>query len=326
MNRMHRKNLFKWLAAMALGASALAAVAQQDFPNRPVRLITPFPPGGVADALARGLGAKLGERWKQPVVVDNRPGANTVIAAQELIKQSPDGHSLLLALDMTLVMNQYLYRTPKYDPIKDFTPISRVAEFPFFLITRSDTGVKSVQQYIERAKHERGELKVGSAAIVTTIAAEILNRAAGVKTLPIQYKGTGDNTLALLRGDIDFIVDTDVTAAQHVKSGRLRILANSGARRVSNYPDVPTYKEVAPNNPEMTVWYGVVGPANMSPALVGKLSTDIAWALQQPELRAMLQEKSLDAAAAGPEEFRQRINVDSRKYGELIRQMNLYVD
>lgn len=323
---MQRKNFLQLLAAIALGVTALAAGAQQDFPNRPVRLITPFPPGGVADALARGIGAKLAERWKQPVVVDNRPGANTVIAAQELIKQSPDGHALMLALDMTLVMNQYLYRTPKYDPVKDFTPISRVAEFPFFLITRTDTGVKTVQEYVDRAKRDKGELKVGSAAIVTTIAAEILNRAAGVKTVPIQYKGTGDNTLALLRGDIDFIFDTDVTAAQHVRSGRLRILANSGARRVPNYPDVPTYKEVVPNNPEMTVWYGIVGPAGMSPALVAKMSTDIASAMQQPEVRAMLQEKSLDAASAGPEEFKQRVNTDSRKYGELIRQMNLYVD
>lgn len=326
MVRIDRKNFLKWLAAATLGATTLAAAAPSDFPSRPVRLITPFPPGGVADALARSVGAKLSERWKQPVIVDNRPGANTVIAAQELIKQSPDGHALMLALDMTLVMNQYLYRTPKYDPVKDFTPISRVAEFPFFLITRTDTGVKTVQEYIERARREKGELKVGSAAVVTTIAAEILNRAAGVSTTPIQYKGTGDNTLALMRGDIDFIVDTDVTAAQHVKAGKLRILANSGARRLPNYPDVPTYREVAPNNPEMMVWYGIVGPGGMAPALVSRLSADVTWAVQQPEVRALLQERSLDAASHGPEEFTQRIGADSRKYGELIRQMKLYVD
>lgn len=326
MTFLSRKKFMRSLAAAALFASAFGAAAQQDFPNRPVRLIIPFAPGGVADALARGLGAKLSERWKQQVVVDNRPGGNTVIAAQELIKQPPDGHSLMLALDMTLVMNQYLFRTPKYDPVKDFTPISRVAEFPFFLITRTDTGVRTVQDFVERARREKGELKVGSAAIVTTVAAEILNQAAGIKTVPIQYKGTGDNTLALLRGDVDFIIDADITAAQHVKAGKLRVLGNSGATRAPNYPDAPAFREVVPNNPEMTVWYGLVAPAGIAPALVARLSADLAWAVQTPEVRAMLQEKSLGAAVAGPEEFRQRITVDARKYGELIRRMGLTIE
>jgi tripartite-type tricarboxylate transporter receptor subunit TctC len=219
-----------------------------------------------------------------------------------------------------------LYRTLKYDPQKDFTPISRVAEFPFFLMTRSDAGVKSLQEYIERARQEKGELKVGAAATVTTIAAEVLNRAAGIRTTAIQYKGTGDNTLALMRGDVDFIVDTDATAAQYVKAGRMRMLANSGARRVPNYPDVPTYQEVVPGKPEMMVWYGVVAPASLSSPLVSEIAADVAWAMQRPSMQALLRERSLDSAAAGPEEFKQRIAFDSKKYGELIRTMNITID
>lgn len=325
MFNLQRKTFLKHLAALALGAVALGASAQQDYPNRPVRLILSFPPGGAADAIARTMATKLTERWKQQVVVDNRPGGNTVVSAHELIKQKPDGYHLLLALDNTLVMNQHLFRTPKYDPLKDFTLIGGVAEFPLFLITRSDT-VKTAQDYLARARAEKGELKVGTAAVLTTIAADVLNSPAGVKTTSVQYKGTADNTLALLRGDVDFIVDVDATAATHVKAGKLKILATSGARRVPTYPDVPTYKEVLGKDAEMTAWYGLVGPAGMDPALVAKINADVAWAVQEPDVKAVLQEKSLFSAPSSPEALKKRVEVDAQKYGEIIRRLGLQIE
>ncbi len=325
MFKFPRKTFLKTLAALALGATALGAFAQQDFPNRPVRLILSFPPGGAADAIGRVLANKLTERWKQQVIVDNRPGGNTVVSAIELIKQKPDGYNLLLALDNTLVMNQHLFRVPKYDPLKEFTLIGGIAEFPLFLITRTDAA-KNAQEYLARAASEKGELKVGTAAILTTIAADVLNSPAGVRTTSVQYKGTADNTLALLRGDVDFIVDVDATAAAHVKAGKLRIIATSGAKRVATYPDVPTYREVLGKDAEMTAWYGLVGPAGMDPALVARINADTTWAMQQPDVRAALLEKSLFSAPSGPEALRKRVEVDAQKYGEIIRRLNLQIE
>ena len=326
MLRITRKTFVRSLAGLALGAAALGASAQQDFPNRPVRLIVSFPPAGAADVIARTLAQKLTERWKQPVQVDNRPGGNTVVSALELIKAKPDGYTLLQALDNTLVMNQHLFRTPKYDPLKDFTLIGGVAEFPLLLITRTDSNVKTAQDYLARAKTEKGELKVGVAAVLTMIAADVLNSPAGVKTSYVQYKGTADNTLALLRGDIDFIYDVDASAGPHVKAGKLKVLATSGGKRVPTYPDVPTYREVLGKDVEMTAWYGLVGPAGMDPALVAKINADVTWAIQQPDVKAILQERSLFSAPSSAEVLKKRIEVDSVKYGEIIRRLNLQIE
>ena len=265
----------KHFFAILLGVVSVGAGAQQDFPSRPVRLIISYAPGGASDAIARAVAAKPTERWKQPVVVENRPGGNTVISALELIRAKPDGYSLMLALDTTLVMNQHLFKTPKYDPLKDITPVAGVVEFPLFLMARAESGTKSAHEYIERAKAEKGELRIGVAAVLNIIGSEIFNGAAGVKTLPLQYKGTADLTLAVLRGDIDYMMDVETSAGPHVKAGKLRILATSGSKRVPNYPDVPTFKEVGLKDAELTAWFGVIGPAGMDPALVGKLNKDV---------------------------------------------------
>lgn len=326
MFSIKRKAFLTCAISLALGASSFGAAAQQDFPNRPVRLIVSFPPGGGADAVGRTIALKLTERWKQQVLVDNRPGGNTVISALELIKQKPDGYTIMLALDNTLVMNQHLFTAPKYDPLKDFTLIGGVAEFPLFLMTRTDSGVKTAQEYLARAKTEKGELKVGAAAILTVIATDILNGPAGVKTTPVMYKGTADNTLGLLRADVDFIMDVDVTAAAHVKAGKIRILATSGPKRVAAYPDVPTYKELLQKDAEMTAWYGMIAPAGMDPALVAKLNADVSWALQQPDVIKVLEEKSLFPAPSSAEALKKRIEVDSLKYGGIIRRLNLIIE
>ena len=223
----------------------------------------------------------------------------------------------MLALDTTLVMNQHLFKTPKYDPLKDITPVAGVGEFPLFLVARTESGSKSAHEYIERAKAEKGELRIGS---------KIFNGAAGVKTLPLQYQGSADLTLAVLRGDVDYMMDVETSAGPHVKAGKLRILATSGSKRVPNYPDVPTFKELGLKDAELTAWFGVIGPAGMDPALVGKLNQDVTWAIQEPDVKALLQEKSLFAAPSSAEALKGRIAVDSQKYGEIIRRLNLQVD
>lgn len=321
-----RKTFIKQILALAVGGIALFSHAQTDYPIRPVRLIVAYAPGGASDTIARAVANKLSGRWKQPVIVDNRPGGNTVIAALELIKSKPDGYSLMLALDTTLVMNQHLFRTPKYDPAKDMTPIAGVVEFPLFLISRNDSGTSTAQEYISRAKAEKGELKIGVAAVLNIIGSEVFNAGAQIKTTPLQYKGTADLTLALLRGDIDFMMDVDTTAAPHIKAGKLKVLATSGSKRVPTYPDVPTFKELGLKDSELTAWFGVVGPAGMDSTLAARLEKDFTWAIQEPEIKAMLQERSLFAAPTNAQELAKRINVDSLKYGDMIRRLNLQIE
>ena len=321
-----RKTLLKQVLALAIGGTALFSHAQTDYPSRPVRLIVAYAPGGASDTIARAMAIKLADRWKQAVVVDNRPGGNTVIAALELTKSKPDGYSLMLALDTTLVMNQHLFRSPKYDPAKDMTPIAGVVEFPLFLVTRAESGTSTAQEYISRAKAEKGELKIGVAAVLNTIASEVFNAGAGIKTTPLHYKGTADLTLALLRGDVDYMMDVDTTAAPHIKASKMKVLATSGSKRVPTYPDVPTFKEVGLKDSELTAWFGVVGPAGMDPILVARLNKDITRAIEEPEIKAMLQEKSLFAAPTSAAALAKRIDVDSLKYGDMIRRLSLQID
>lgn len=321
-----RNTLSKSIIGLAIGAASALAHAAPDYPTRPVRLIVSYAPGGASDVIARSVASKLSERWKQSVVVENKPGGNTVISALDLINSRPDGYSLMLALDTTLVMNQHLFRTPRYDPLKDITPIAGVIEFPLFLMTRTDTGSATAQDYIARAKEEKGELRTGVSAVLNIIASEIFNAGAGVKTTPLQYKGTADLTMALLRGDIDYIMDVETTAAPHVQAGKLKILATSGAKRVPTYPDVPTFEEAGLKDSELTAWFGIIGPAGMDPELVAKLNKDFIWAIQEPEVKSLLQEKSLFAAPSSAEALKERIVVDSQKYGEIIRRHNLQID
>jgi tripartite-type tricarboxylate transporter receptor subunit TctC len=310
------------MAMLGLGVGARADA----YPDRPVRLIISFAPGGATDIIARTLAQKLTEKWKQQVVVDNRPGGNTVISALELMKAKPDGYTLMLALDTTLTMNQHLFRKPKYDPVKDFTPVGRAAGYGLFFMTRPESGAATLNDFVKRAKDENGQLKVGVTSGLNVIGLQILNSALGIQTEQIQYKGTSDATLALLRGDIDFLLDVDVSAAPHVAAGKIKMLATTTPEAVKNYPGVPTFKQLGYEQGVLTAWFGIAGPAGMPAALVSKINQDVSAAISDPQVVKFLEEKSLFVATGGPDEMAKRIEADSAKYGPVIRRYQLFID
>lgn len=315
------------LSGIALAMLGHGVIAKADtYPDRPVRLIISFAPGGATDIIARTLAQKLTDRWKQQVVVDNRPGGNTVISALELMKGKPDGYTLMMALDTTLTMNQHLFRNPKYDPVKDFTPVGRVAGYGLFLMTRPESGAATVNDFVKRAKSENGKLRVGVTSGLNVIGIQLLNTALGIQTEQIQYKGTGDATLALLRGDIDFLLDVDVSAAPHVASGKIKMLATTTPDTVKNYPTVPTFKQLGIDQGVLTAWFGIIGPAGMAPQLVSKINQDVSAAISDPQVVKFLEEKSLFVVTGTPDEMAKKIDADSAKYGPVIRRYQLYVD
>ena len=204
----------------------------------------PFPAGGPSDVLARLIGQKMSEDWRQPVVIENRPGANTVIGAQIVAKAPPDGYTLLMAIDSTLTMNQYLYRTPPYDPFNDFAPITLVAKTMQLLMVNSASEVKTVQDLIAKAKAQPGKLNFGAGTISTKLTGFLFNKAAGVNTVLVPYNGSAEVTQGLLTRSVDFTFDGPSAAASLIQSGQFRVLAKFDDRPFPPAPNAPTIQTV----------------------------------------------------------------------------------
>jgi tripartite-type tricarboxylate transporter receptor subunit TctC len=320
----------KFLQTVAAAVCALTlssfATADEAYPNKTVRLVIGFPPGGATDIVARTLANRLAERWKQPVVVDNKPGGNTVISALEITKSKPDGYTLSLALDITLVMNQHLFKSPKYDPFKELTALGSVAEFPMLLMSRRATGADSFAGFVQIAKQDPDSGRVGVAAVLNTVALKLIGEAVGIDPAVVQYKGTGDATLGLLRGDVNYQLDVDVSAAQHIQKGDVKVLAVTGPRRLTTHPNAPTLSELGYPKATMTAWFGLIGPAGMPKILVEKINADVRWAMDDPKVQGLLADRSIQASLSSPEEMTARMKRDSDKYGPIIRKNNLLID
>ena len=257
--------------------------AAKDFPNRSIRIIVPFPAGGPSDVLARLIGQKMSEDWGQPVVIENRPGANTVIGAQ-VVKQAPaDGYTLLMAINSTLTMNQYLYRTPPYDPINDFAPITLVAKTMQLLMVNSASDVKTVEDLIAKAKAQPGKLNYGAGTITTKLTGFLFNKAAGVNTVLVPYNGSAEVTQGLLTKSVDFTFDGPSAAASLIQGGQFRVLAKFDDRPFPLAPDAPTIADACcPSLDQITVWLGLVAPKGTPPAIVDKLQQEVAKVLADP--------------------------------------------
>ncbi len=324
---MSRRHLLAFILTVA-GCTMLSTTtqAQEAYPNRPVRLVVGYPPGGATDVLARTIAGRLSERWGQPVVVDNKPGGNTVIAALDVVKAKPDGYTLSMALDVTLVMNQHLFKNPKYDPITDFTPIGRVAEFPMLLMSRSATGSPNFEGFVDRARRDPVGTRVGVASVLNTVALKLIGESTKIDPPVVQYKGTGDATLGLLRGDTDYQLDVDVSAVQHIHKGDVKVLAVTGSRRLPTHPNAPTLTELGYPNATMTAWFGFIGPQGIPQEIVKKINTDLVWAIQDPKVVAFLADRSIFPSPSSPEEMRAQIKRDSEKYGAIIRKNSLSFD
>jgi tripartite-type tricarboxylate transporter receptor subunit TctC len=294
------------LAILVLGAAPLAAFAQsQDYPNRPVRLVSGYAAGGTTSLVARLIGQKLTESWGQQFVVDNRPGGGTLIASEIVAKAPPDGYTLLL-VDSVHVLAPLLLKAP-YDPIKDFAPVATIAATELVLVLHPSVPAKDLGEFIAYAKSRPGKLNYATPAIGGSqhLAAEIFNISAGIQTQHIPYKGAGLALTGLLGGEVDMYFSTTATGAPYIKAGKIRAIAITGKKRSPLLPDVPTFDEAGLPNfyNQKRAPYGIVAPAGTPKPIIDKLSTEIAKYVAHSDLRDALINLGLDPYLATPTEY-----------------------
>jgi tripartite-type tricarboxylate transporter receptor subunit TctC len=314
------------LAALALPCGSALS---QAYPTRPIRMVVGFPPGGGTDVVARIISPKLSENLGQPVVIENRPGATGTVAAGAVAKSPPDGYTIMMGHVSVNAIAPSLFPNLPYDVIKDFAPITLAASVPHFIVVHPSVPVKSIQELIAYAKARPGKLSFPSAGNGSTphLAGEIFKSMAGLNIVHVPYKGTGQSMADLLAGQHQVAFDTAPASAGNVRSGRMRVLGVSSAKRVPEYPDVPTVAEAGVPGYEVTTWYGVFAPGGTAPAIVNRLHADTMKAMQSPETRARLAEAGADGAVTRtPEEFAAMVRADVARYAKIIKDTGLKID
>jgi tripartite-type tricarboxylate transporter receptor subunit TctC len=293
------------LAGMGPASAQSAADAAKNFPNRPIRIVVPFPAGGPTDINARIIAQKLSENWGQGVVIENRPGANTGIAAQMVARSAPDGYTLLAAMDTTLVMNPATGVSMTYDPFKDFAPITLTAKNTSLLTVRAEDGPKTAKELIARGKASSNKLTYGAGIIITRLAGLEFAKAAGIDVVLVPYKGSSEVVHGLLTGSVDFIVDGVAASLPLIQSGKLRPLAKLNNRPLSSLPDVQPLSVAAglPQLQEMSSWIGLVAPAGTPPEIVDKIQREVVRIYSDAAVSAQLERAGINAVTTTPAEF-----------------------
>ena len=315
---------FRLLLLLCAIGSAHAALAQapDNYPSRPVRLITNFAAGGAIDAVARAVGARLAETMGQPFVVDNRPGAGGNIGADAVAKAKPDGYTLLVTLDTALTVNPSLYGKLPFDPARDFAPISLAVAAPLVLLTRPGLPAATLRDFVALARAKPKALSFASAGTGTAghLAAALLAQVAGFDYLDVAYKG-GPQAITDVAADLaDFTVLSFTVTAPMIKAGKLRAVAITGSARLAAYPELPTVAESGYPGYEVRFWIGLLAPAGTPRPLIARLNGEIVRALQHPQARDLLAAQNLDTVGNSPEEFAAVIEKDTARWSKIIRE------
>ena len=319
---------FNVAAFVVLSAFAvLPAAAQDAYPSRPIHVIVPFPAGGPSDVMARLIGDKMSADFGQAVVIENRPGANTVIGAEAVAKANPNGYTLLMAIDSTLVMNQYLYKTLPYDPIADFAPISLVAKTIGLLVVNAQSDVKSVKDLIAKAKAAPGKLNYGAGTISTKLQGYLFNDAAGIDTVLVSYNGSAEVAHGILTKSVDFVFDGPSAQLPLIQSGDLRALAKLDTRPFPALPNLPTLDEAAGLHlGELAVWLGLVAPHGTPTPIVAKLQAETAKILNDPAVKARADAVGLYPTSSTPAEFTGFIQSEAARWQPVVKKSGLHFD
>jgi tripartite-type tricarboxylate transporter receptor subunit TctC len=313
-------------ATLLIGGTAAA----QSFPTKPVKIVVSYPAGGVIDVLARPLAAGLQQLWGgNPVIVENRPGANAIIGTDYVAKQSGDGHTLLFANDPSLSSNQYLYSKLPYDPVKDFVPIVSVASTTLILTTHSSVPANNLSELIALAKQKPGEFSYGSfgPGSVTHLDTEAFATAAGIKLLHVPYKGTADVVQALSAGQISMALGAIGPVVPHVRAGKMKPIAVASLKRQPLVPDVPTFHESGIPNFEARSWFALAAPAGTPRPVVERIAADVLKVVGQPEYRKrFVLDQGLEPFELGPDQFAEYLTKDRAKYAQRIKNANVRLD
>jgi tripartite-type tricarboxylate transporter receptor subunit TctC len=313
------------IAAVALLALALPSAAET-YPARSITLIVPFAPGGPADVLGRLIGQKMSEDLGQQVIIDNRPGANTIIGAQFVAKSRPDGYTLLLAIDGTLVMNPFLYSKLSYDPFKDFEPVALVAEVPSVLEANIKVPANNVKELIELAKAQPGKLNVGVSTPTSQVTASLFNMMAGVNLTQVPYKGGTTQITGILAGDIELGMESANVAIPLWRENKIKILALTGGKRLSIAPEIPTVAETLPGF-DLGIWQSVVAPAGTPKEIVDKLYASLAKVMANDEVKKKLLAVGIEPTISkSPDDFAAFIKAQAATREKVIKAVGMKLD
>lgn len=308
-------------ALLPLGVIQNAAWAQ-NYPTKPIRLIVPFPPGGTTDVVARLMAQKITDAWGQQVVVDNRPGAGGTIGTELAAKSPPDGYTLLMGSITTHAVNPALYSKLNFDPVKDFAPVGLIVSSPQLLAVHPSVPAKSAREFIALARKSPGKLNYASAGAGTSphLTFELFKSVAGVDLVHVPYRGTGPAITELVGGQVQAMITGVVALMPHVKSGRLRGLAVTSAKRVSALPQLPTLQEEGLAGFNVSSWFGFFAPARTSPKIVDRLNGEIARILADPEVAKRLTDQGADPAPMKPGEFAAYVKSEMERWGKVVRE------
>ncbi len=311
------------VAPWLTGAPAQA----QDYPNRPLRIVVPFPAGGSADALARTIGQRLTESMGQPVVIENKPGAGGILGADTVAKAAPDGYTLLFA-NTNIAINPSLYKSLPYDTAKAFTPVVLMVQVPNLLLVADDVKANSVSELIALAKANPNTLNYASAGNGTFphLAVELFKLHAGITLTHVPYKGAAPALNALLAKEVQVLSNDLVNAVQHVKTGKVRALAITGSKRSSVMPDVPTMAEAGLKDYVAVGWQGIMVPAGTPPAVITRLNTEINKALGDSSLRGTLSAQGLDVIGGSVQQFADFVRQDTERWRGAVEASGAKVD
>jgi tripartite-type tricarboxylate transporter receptor subunit TctC len=321
--------LKKFMLAMALGVAAYAGSAQaQPFPNRPIKIVVPYSAGGSSDSTARLVAEGLTARFGHQVIVENRPGAAGNIGTQAVAQAKPDGYTLLLGYDGTLTINPWVYAKNPFDPIKDFAPVTKVVDSTLLLIANPALPANSVKDLIALAKSAPGTLSYGTSGIGSTphLATELMNLQFGIDLRHIPYSGGSAAMPALMGNHIQLVYTAVGTAGSFVKSGKVKALGVSSARRSAALPEVPTFSEAGVPGFELTSWFGILAPAKTPPAIVEQLRNEIKAVIETPAIRDKLIALGLDPVGGTPAEFGAQIRDDLARWEAVVKRTRIRID
>ncbi|MDQ2762761.1 MAG: tripartite tricarboxylate transporter substrate binding protein [Pseudomonadota bacterium] len=320
-----------FLTALALSAlSVLPARAQSpesadNYPSRPIRLILGHSPGGNADTFARALARPLSERLGQPITIENRAGANQIIAAETAARAVPDGYTLYLASQTSLVLNVGAHKKLPYDPVRDFAPVSLVYTVPLYLVVNPSVPATNVKELIALAKARPGKLNFASIGIGSSVqlAGEMFKSMAGIDIVHVPYKGSVEAEVDLMAGRVQMMFDGGVSALPQAKNGKVRVLAMTGTERSPSFPNIPTMIESGLPGYSALFWFGIVAPAGTPEPIVNKLSHEIGAILNDPVFKKVFQQQGVDPVSSTPAEFSRLIQTDLPKWTGIMKQAGI---
>jgi len=314
------------LAGLSAGSAAHAQSGVDNFPAKGIKIIVPFPPGGLNDVVARVLGVRLTERWGQAVVTENRPGGGTIIGTEAVAKAAPDGYTLLLT-SLAHAINPSFFKSLPYDPVKSFAPITLVGSSPFILIVRPTLPANNLREFIAMAKAKSG-LTYGSTGNggSSHLMGEMLKSMAKIDIVHVPYKGMTPAVTDVIGGQVDFTFGSYSSVGGHIKAGRVRAIAVSSARRLAVMPDLPAIAEAGYPDYDANPWWGLVAPASTPTAVIARLNAEVVRILKMPEVSRPLREQGIDVMAGTPAEYARHFERDVVRWGAIVRASGAQAD